>query len=292
MQTTIDKPTQPLPPTDYFLDNKGRHAEERYRALSELYDARTIHYIKGLGIEEGWSCLEVGGGGGSIASWLCNQVGDSGRVLATEIDPGFLRALPFSNLEVRCHDIQRDELPEQQFDLAHTRLVLLHLREREMALEKMITSLKPGGWLVLEEFDSLSIVPDPAVNPGEEVLKIRVAFERLLTARGVDLRYGRLLPQRLRAHGLVNVGAEASLTMWGAATSMLKLNFEELRDPILQAGLMSQAEFEAEMKRVDEDDFLMPSPMMWTVWGQVPEPSSNGFSSNTGRSRQEGSAHG
>ena len=275
MQTTIDKPAQPLAAAGYFLDNAGRHAEARYRALSELYDARTIHHIKTLGIDEGWSCLEVGGGGGTVASWLCSYVGDSGRVLATDIDPGFLRALPFSNLEVRCHDIQRDELPEQQFDLAHTRLVLLHLPEREMALKKIIASLKPGGWLLLEEFDSLSIAPDPAVNPGEEVLKIRVAFERLLTARGVDLRYGRLLPQRFRAHGLANIGAEASLTIWGAGTSMMKLNFEELRDPILRSGLMSQAEFEAEMKRIDEDDFLMPSPMMWTVWGQVPQVAAN-----------------
>ena len=271
MQTTIDGPHRPLPVADYVFDNKGRHAEARYRALSELYDARTIHHIKTLGIDEGWSCLEVGGGGGSIASWLCQQVSDNGRVLATEIDPGFLRALPFSNLEVRRHDIQSDVLPERQFDLAHTRLVLMHLPEREAALKRIIASLKPGGWIVLEEFDCLSIEPDPSVNPGEEVVKLRVALEQILSARGVDLRYGRLLPQRLRANGLVNIGAEASLTIWGAGTSIMKINFQELRDPILQAGLMSQAEFEAEMKRVDEEDFGMPSPMMWTVWGQVPD---------------------
>lgn len=275
MTTTTETTTQTLPPPDYVFDNNGRHAEARYRALSELYDARTIQHIKTLGIEEGWSCLEVGGGGGSIASWLCSQVGDNGRVLATEIDPGFLRTLPFSNLEVRRHDIQSDVLPKQEFDLAHTRLVLMHLPEREAALKKLIASVKPGGWLLIEEFDCLSVEPDPSVNPGEEVVKLRVALEQILSARGVDLRYGRLLPQRLRANGLVNIGAEASLTVWGADTSIMKINFQELRDPILQAGLMSQAEFEAEMKRVDEADFLMPSPMMWSVWGQVAQVAAN-----------------
>ena len=270
MQTSTEKLTLPLPTPGYLLDNKGRHAEARYRALSELFDAPTIDHIRRLGIEEGWSCLEVGGGGGSIASWLCSHVGDRGRVLATEIDPGFLRALPDSNLEVLCHDIQSDTLPERQFDLAHTRLVLMHLPGREAALKKIIGSVKPGGWVLIEEFDSLSVMPDPAINPGEEVLKLRVALEQLLSARGVDLRYGRLLPQRLRANDLVNIGAQATLTMWGAGTSMMKLNFEELRDPILRSGLMSQAEFEAEMRRAEEKDFLMPSPMMWTVWGQVP----------------------
>lgn len=38
----------------------------------------------------------------------------------------------------------------------------------------------------------------------------------------------------------------------------------------------------AEMKRMDEHDFLMTSPMMWTVWGQVPfstRGDTGGFSS-------------
>ena len=52
---------------------------------------------------------------------------------------------------------------------------------------------------------------------------------------------------------------------------MFKLSFEELADSILRSGLISEAEFEADMKRLDQQDFLMPSPMMWTVWGQVPE---------------------
>jgi SAM-dependent methyltransferase len=123
------------------------------------------------------------------------QVSDRGRVLATDIDPAFLSALPFPNLEVRCHDIQSESFEEHRFDLAHTRLVLMHLRDWELALKRIIASLKPGVWIVLEEFDTLSILPDPAINPGEEVLKVRLAFEQILTARGVDLRHGRLLPQ-------------------------------------------------------------------------------------------------
>ena len=69
---------------EYLFDNSGERAEARFRDLSALYDARTIHYLKQRGIEEGWSCLEVGGGGGSITSWLCARVGVAGSVLATE----------------------------------------------------------------------------------------------------------------------------------------------------------------------------------------------------------------
>ena len=148
----------------------------------------------------------------------------------------------------------------------------MHLPGRELALQRILASLRPGGWIVLEEFDTLSILPDSDVNPGEEELRLLSTCYQVMTARGVDLRYGRRVPLRLRANGLVNVGAEASLSIWkgqSSGTSLFKLNFEELGDPIIRSGLMSQAEFEAGLRRFDEQDFLMPSPMMWTAWGQV-----------------------
>jgi hypothetical protein len=61
--------------------------------------------------------LEIGGGGGSIAEWLCRQVGSSGHVVATEIEPRFLEAIKESNLDVWRHDIIQEPLPEQRFTL-------------------------------------------------------------------------------------------------------------------------------------------------------------------------------
>jgi len=273
MHTVLDKGIQISPSAGYVFDNADERAKTRYRELSALYDAQTVRHLEQRGVNQGWSCLEVGGGGGSITSWLCERVGVTGRVLATDIDPYFLHTLSCPNLEVRRHDIRTEGLPKHQFHLAHARLVLMNLPDRELALRRMLNTLTPCGWIVIEEFDDLSIVPDSSVNPAEEELQVRRAFQHVLAARGVGLRYGRLLPQQLHALGLVNVGAEASVSIWrgsSAGTNLLKLTCQELRDPIVDSGLISQSEFDAEMKRVDEHDFLMPSPMMWTVWGQVP----------------------
>ena len=258
---------------EYVFDNFGKDAEARYHGLSCLYDANTIRHIKQRGIDEGWSCLEVGGGGGTIASWLCLRVGPTGRVLATDINTRVLDTLSYPNLEVRRHDIRHESLPEHQFDLAHVRLVLMHLPEAERALQRIIEALKPGGWIVAEEFDALTILPDPAVNPGEVNLKVRHAYHQVLMARGVNLRYGRSLPQKLQAQGLVNIGSEAIVSLWGgksAGTDHMKLSFCEVREPMVRSGLISQAEFEADLKLVDELDHCMPSPMLWTAWGQLP----------------------
>jgi ubiquinone/menaquinone biosynthesis C-methylase UbiE len=296
MQSPLDKQDTTSVASKYAFDNVNEFAEDRYRELSALYDAQTIRHLERTGIVRGWHCLEVGGGGGSITSWLCERVENQGRVLATDIEPGFLQTLSFNNLEVRRHDIRIEGFPEFQFDLAHARLLLMHLPERELALRRILASLKPGGWIVLEEFDTLSVFPDSGVNPDEEEVPILRACYEVLNAHGVDLRYGRRLPLRLLANGLVNVGAEASLSLWegqSPGTSLFKINFEDLADPIIRCGLMSQDQFEAALRRFDEQDFRMLSPTMWTAWGQVPEFTPYAASLNVhGTTEQGESLHG
>ncbi len=104
----------------------------------------------------------MGGGGGSVAAWLCDRVGPTGGVLATDLDTRFLDALDRPNFQVLRHDIVHDPLPAEAFDLVHTRLVLGHLPNRAPALDRMIAAPKPGGWLVLEEMDFVSLAPDPS----------------------------------------------------------------------------------------------------------------------------------
>jgi SAM-dependent methyltransferase len=61
-----------------------------------------------------------------------------------DIEPRFLAATR-PNLELWLHDIVQYTSPEAAFDLVHARLVLMHLPEREKALHRMLTVLKPGG---------------------------------------------------------------------------------------------------------------------------------------------------
>jgi len=103
------------------------------RLLEETRDPGTIHLLESLGVASGWRCLEVGGGGGSIASWLCQRVGPEGRVVATDLDTRFLNALDFPNLEVRQQNIVSDAVEAASFDLVHARSVLMHLPERQRA---------------------------------------------------------------------------------------------------------------------------------------------------------------
>jgi len=213
MKTNERSDTQPCTSSAYILDNAGRETPARFDALSTMYDRGTIQYLENCGIGPGWTCPEVGGGGGTIAAWLAARVGPTGHVLVTDLDPRFLDGLKFSNLEVRRHNIVTDPLPEATFDLIHIRLVLVHLPGREEVLKRLIAALKPGGWIIDEEFDSVSLPCDPARSPGEVQLKTQEALFRVVEERGIERRWGRLVYGRMHALGLVDVRAEARLSM-------------------------------------------------------------------------------
>jgi SAM-dependent methyltransferase len=192
-------------------------------------------------------------------------------VLATDIDPRFLESLNLPNLEVQRHNIAVDPLPEAAFDLVHARLVLMHLPEREKALERMISALKPGGWLVDEEYDSSSLPPDPAIGSGEVSLQTQIAVNRLLDDGGVDRLYGRRLIGRLRARALLDVTGEARAFMWqcgSAGAALVRATYELLRGTLIQGGYITPQQFDEDIARLDDPEFLMPSAILWSSWGR------------------------
>lgn len=257
---------------EYILDNAGAETARRFPALSAAFDPGTIRHLETIGVSVGWRCLEVGGGGGSISKWLAGRIAPIGRVLVTDLDPRFLDAAGLPNVDVARHDIVSDPMPEGGFDLVHARLVLLHIPEREKALARMVTALKPGGWILDEEFD-YSVYPDPAQFPGEVLSKTHQAMIRLMEDRGVDRKFGRGLFGRLRALGLVDVAAEGRTFLWPAGspgTALMRANYEQLRIAMIAAGYLTQLEFERDIAGLEDANFLMPSPVLWAAWGRKP----------------------
>jgi len=265
------------PMSNYLFDNAAQQASQRFASLETLYDPWTIRHLETTGIGTGWWCWEVGGGGGSIATWLTERCDPSGHVLVTDIDPRFLAGLATldqSTLEVQRHDIGTDPLPPQTFDLIHARLVLVHVPAREAALERLTTALSPGGWLVIEDFDvTLLDRTYPTTNTGAWALfqKMQVAQDRLMAARGVDLTWGRSLYRRLRAQGLVDVGMEGHLAVWEDGSLGARLNaanFEQIREEAVKAGFITNEEVAQTLALLDDPDFAISAPVMFTAWGR------------------------
>jgi SAM-dependent methyltransferase len=128
-------------------------ARARHALRERMLDPLTTRRLSGLGVRKGWRCLEVGAGSGSIARWLARKVGRKGKVVATELYPQHLVDLSEDNVEVREHDLRNGGLERKAFHLVHCRALLMHLPQPEQALASLVTALRPGGRLLLEEAD-------------------------------------------------------------------------------------------------------------------------------------------
>jgi SAM-dependent methyltransferase len=256
---------------DYVFANSDSIASRRLQLLAELFDPVTHACLERVGIAPGWSCWEVGAGYGTIAQWLHERVAPQGRVLATDLDPRFLVRLAQRNLRVLRHDIVDEPLPDRSFDLIHARLLLCHLPARDRVLDRMIDALRPGGWLVIEDFDGLSLLPDPTLNPGETSLRASAAVRELLTGAGVELRFGRRVPALLRARGMSNVHAEGRVFMSDNASVVRfqRLTIEQVQDELLARGLISREELARDLTALDRGCLAL-LPTMWSVVAQRP----------------------
>jgi SAM-dependent methyltransferase len=250
----------------YVLDNAAEQAGQRFASLEACYDPVTIRQLQAVGVADGWSCLEVGAGSGSIARRLAELAGPDGHVVATDIDPRWIDA-GYSNIGVRRHDIVADELERNTFDLAHARLVLSHLPDRDRALGRMIESLKLGGWLLIEDFDAHWLAPLAMGEPAEIALADKVvrAFRLVLERSGVVLGYGRRCSSLLRDRGLIGVHVDAHMEIAAGGSPgarLMRSNVEQLSERLAGLGLVSRRDLRCYCELLENPDFSFSLPPM------------------------------
>lgn len=217
----------------------------RIKLLERILDPTTARHLDMIGVGEGWKCLEVGAGAGSVAEWLSTRVGPTGKIVATEIDKRFLQHLSVPNLEIRQHDIVKDDLETSQYDLVHCRTVLMQLLEPEKALKRMADALRPGGWLMIEETDYGSILSTDVTNPSAVVLTStwRAMNDFLRKRRIVDPYLGRRVRGLIEQLGLIDVFQEGWTCMCRGGEPMARFDAATLQmatKPMINAGLITQ----------------------------------------------------
>jgi SAM-dependent methyltransferase len=237
----------------YLLEHDWELEPRRLQLLEQHADPTSVRRLEATGVGGGWACLEVGAGRGSIARWLAERVGPSGSVLALDLDTSLLGALEQeANVEVVCGDVLDVELPEGSLDLVHTRLVLMHIPERRRALERLVSWLRPGGWLVVEELDWMATESDP---DADRVALFR-AFKDALTT--IDFECGRALLGELRDAELDDVTADMRIDILEGASPLAEweqLSIRALADDVVGAGTATVEQIEAFCGRLGDPDY-------------------------------------
>lgn len=250
--------------SEYMIDRDWGPERERLELLASWQDPFTVAHLESLGAGEGWVCLEVGAGTGTIARWLGERVGRSGSVVAADIDTRYLADLP-ENVRVLEFDLRTEEFPEASFDLIHARFVLAHLPDRAHVLRRLQRWLRPGGWLLAEEPEGFAALAAP--NP-----LWRSFWEATSTLAQVDIGCGRLLAPELRSVGFVDLDADVAVGMVrGGAPSgrFWTLTIEAMR-PLLEDGLLPGAAIDELVTSLADPQFLELGPGCVAVWGRRP----------------------
>jgi len=253
--------------TGYLLDNREKAAGIRFTALGELFDATTFRILTDRGVTAGWHCWEVGAGGATVPRWLAEQVGPTGHVLATDLDPAWATSAAATNVQ-----IARDDYPTDTFDLIHTRLVLVHVRERQAVLEKLVACLRPNGWLVIEDADPAlqSLACPDACGPDQDLAnRIRHGFRSLLAARGVDLAYARTLPRILRAANLTDVAATVHFPLSHPAGARLEAaTVAMIREGLIAGNLATAEDITRHLDNLAAGRLDVATAPMISCWGR------------------------
>jgi SAM-dependent methyltransferase len=240
--------------TEYVLAQRASEDVERarLRLLEEFHDPLSVSQLDAIGVGEGWRCLEVGAGGGSVTRMLAERVGRTGSVLAVDVDTSLLEELASDRIEVRRHDLLSDRLPQAAFDLVHARLLLMFSLARLGALQRLVSAARPGGWVasIAPDFTTVGLSPTSLVWQ-----RVWSYFLDAALAGGWDPGYGARLCEDLRAAGLVDVHADyvARCRPGGSLPSrLLSLTVERLRERMVLLG--------ADSGEIDEAQRLLEDP--------------------------------
>ena len=231
-----------------FTDAQYVQELERLQAIEQVFDPSSRRRIQATGITAGWRCLEVGSGAGSITQWMAAAVGETGKVVAVDLDTRFVATLQLPNVEVLEADIRQLALEHHSFDLVHARYVLIHIPDFQVALSRMLDLLKPGGWIVVEEPDfSAARAIVGAERACQSMDRVNRAILQMFANRKMDAALGVKLPALFQQLGLQQLSVENEVPLSAGSSgvaNVMKLSTLQLAEKYIATGESTQVDIE------------------------------------------------
>jgi cyclopropane fatty-acyl-phospholipid synthase-like methyltransferase len=157
----------------------------------EAFDLRR-EIVRAVGLEAGQSVADVGAGTGLFEPLLAHAVGSQGTVYAIDIAPAFIqhieqraRTAGLTQVKTVLSNERSIELPASSVDVIFTCDAYHHFVHYGDMLASMRKALKPGGELIVVDFDVESkAIPRPMI---EHVGRTKNEFRRQIEDAGFTL---------------------------------------------------------------------------------------------------------
>lgn len=162
--------------------------ETEGREVFDLRDAIVAH----LGIEPGMVVADIGAGTGAFLDLLVAAVGEAGHLFVADISVRFVEHLRdrvaeagYPNVTAVLSAFESATLPAASVDLMFTCDTYHHFDDHEAMLSSMHRALRPGGILVVVDFDRVEGVSRPWIL--EHVRASKEQFTAEIVAAGFEL---------------------------------------------------------------------------------------------------------
>jgi ubiquinone/menaquinone biosynthesis C-methylase UbiE len=237
--------------TNYVLAS-GAAELERLRLQARVWEPETERWLDEIGIQQGWTCADLGCGAMGIIGPLSQRVGASGRILGVDRDPlqlsgarQYVVEQALGNVEIVEDDAYVSALPGASFDFVHARFLLAPVGHDDELLREMWRLAKPGGIIALQEPDASAWNFYPS-DPEWQRLKtcILAAFR----SGGGDFNAGQRTFGLLHNLGLEQVHMRAAVLGLCDCHPYMRLPVQfaaSLRPRLLGEGLVGEAELDA-----------------------------------------------
>lgn len=152
----------------------------------------TARIAEVLELRPGMTVADVGAGDGSYSVFLAEQVGGSGRVFATEVDPDLVDELRqtvegHSHVTVILGELDATGLPDGCCDRILLRRVYHHFLDPDAMDQSMFNALEPGGIIAVIDFLPRGAAPEGVPeNRGGHGTPIELLIEEM-TRNGFEL---------------------------------------------------------------------------------------------------------
>jgi SAM-dependent methyltransferase len=257
--------------------------QQRLVAQAQGLETHARLMLDRITIKPGFRTIDIGCGPIGILNLLSERVGPDGVVVGVEREPRFVdmaqteltkRAL--RNVRVVKADALKTGLEKGSYDIVHERLVLINVpaASQEALLAEMLSLLRPGGTIALQEFDAASYVCYPD-HPSWSILL--GLWNDTFHATGGNEFIGRSLARLLRSAGAENIQMNAHVEVAQVGeyrrTHLLSL-IESMHDRVLDSGRLTEAELRDHMaalsQHLADPGTTLIDKLVVQAWGQRP----------------------
>ena len=253
----------------------------RLQIQADLFrdDARAM--LTSIGDGSDLRVLDLCCGTGGITDVLSEWVGERGRVVGADLDSDKLAYARrrtaesgISNIEFIETNAFDTSFEPASFDLAHTRFALSVIESGLGILDHMLTLVRPGGLMFVEEANTHTMECSPTHADWDHALAL---MKDIFRAIGADTTMGLSLRGAFLERGLADIRVRPCLhaqTSQDPMTMHLPLTLAAMTDTVVANGLMQRSELQNLISRVAEHlakpETITISFSMVQIVGRVP----------------------